>query len=207
MERTNKPENTPKTPASKSKLFTAHNLAMMASLVAMQIILSRFLGIQVSDTLRISFESIPVVLAGMWLGPLCGAVVAVVSDVLGTIIQGYGAPFPPLVLGPLSVGILSGVSAKYIFRSSLSEAKDTWKVVATVVVTGILNSFLFGLIGSTLYSIVMVGNTTPFNVLLWTNLLQRLVTKPLTIVVNTVVVTVVNRAVYKPVVSHILSKA
>ena len=59
----------------------------------------------------------------------------------------------------------------------------------------------------TLYSIVMVGNTTPFNVLLWTNLLQRLVTKPLTIVVNTVVVTVVNRAVYKPVVSHILSKA
>ena len=93
------------------------------------------------------------------------------------------------------------------WRSSLSEAKDTWKVVATVVVTGILNSFLFGLIGSTLYSIVMVGNTTPFNVLLWTNLLQRLVTKPLTIVVNTVVVTVVNRAVYKPVVSNILSKA
>jgi len=53
----------------------------------------------------------------------------------------------------------------------------------------------------------MVGNTTPFNVLLWTNLLQRLATKPLTIIVNTVVVTVVNRAVYKPVVSHILSKA
>ena len=186
--------------------FSTRNLAMMAALVAIQIILARFFSIQ-TDTLRISFESIPVVLAGMWLGPLCGAVVAVVSDVLGTIIQGFGAPFPPLVLGPLSVGILSGVSAKYIFRSSLSEAKDTWKVVATVVVTGILNSFLFGLIGSTLYSIVMVGNTTPFNVLLWTNLLQRLVTKPLTIVVNTVVVTVVNRAVYKPVVSHILSKA
>lgn len=186
--------------------FSTRNLVMMAALVAIQIILARFFSIQ-TDTLRVSFESIPVILAGMWLGPLCGAIVAVVADILGTIIQGYGAWFPPLVLGPLSVGILSGVSTKYIFRSSLAETRDTWKVAATVVVVGILNSFLFGLIGSTLYSIIMVGNTTPFNVLLWTNLLQRLATKPLTIVVNAVVVTVVNRAVYKPVVSHILSKA
>ena len=186
--------------------FSTRNLVMMAALVAIQIILARFFSIQ-TDTLRVSFESIPVILAGMWLGPLCGAIVAVVADILGTIIQGYGAWFPPLVLGPLSVGILSGVSTKYIFRSSLAETRDTWKVAATVVVVGILNSFLFGLIGSTLYSIIMVGNTTPFNVLLWTNLLQRLATKPLTIVVNTVVVTVVNRAVYKPVVSHILSRA
>lgn len=186
--------------------FSTRNLVMMAALVAIQIILARFFSIQ-TDTLRVSFESIPVILAGMWLGPLCGAIVAVVADILGTIIQGYGAWFPPLVLGPLSVGILSGVSTKYIFRSSLAETRDTWKVAATVAVVGILNSFLFGLIGSTLYSIIMVGNTTPFNVLLWTNLLQRLATKPLTIVVNTVVVTVVNRAVYKPVVSHILSRA
>ena len=190
----------------KTLPFSTRNLVMMAALVAIQIILARFFSIQ-TDTLRVSFESIPVILAGMWLGPLCGAIVAVVADILGTIIQGYGAWFPPLVLGPLSVGILSGVSTKYIFRSSLAETRDTWKVAATVAVVGILNSFLFGLIGSTLYSIIMVGNTTPFNVLLWTNLLQRLATKPLTIVVNTAVVTVVNRAVYKPVVSHILSKA
>lgn len=190
----------------KTLPFSTRNLVMMAALVAIQIILARFFSIQ-TDTLRVSFESIPVILAGMWLGPLCGAIVAVVADILGTIIQGYGAWFPPLVLGPLSVGILSGVSTKYIFRSSLAETRDTWKVAATVAVVGILNSFLFGLIGSTLYSIIMVGNTTPFNVLLWTNLLQRLATKPLTIVVNTVVVTVVNRAVYKPVVSHILSRA
>ena len=190
----------------KTLPFSTRNLVMMAALVAIQIILARFFSIQ-TDTLRVSFESIPVILAGMWLGPLCGAIVAVVADILGTIIQGYGAWFPPLVLGPLSLGILSGVSTKYIFRSSLAETRDTWKVAATVAVVGILNSFLFGLIGSTLYSIIMVGNTTPFNVLLWTNLLQRLATKPLTIVVNTVVVTVVNRAVYKPVVSHILSRA
>ena len=200
-------QETNKSTAVKSKLFNPHNLALMAALTAMQIILARFLSIQVSDTLRISFESIPVILAGMWLGPIPGAIVAVVADFLGTIIHGYGAWFPPLVLGPLAVGVLSGVSTKYIFRSPLAETRDTWKVALTVVVVGILNSFLFGLIGSTLFSIMVAGNTTAFPVLLWTNLLQRLGTKPFTIAVNAVVVTVINRAVYKPVVRQIVSRA
>ena len=76
--------------SSLKKTFSTQNLVMMAALVAMQIILARFLGIQVSETLRISFESIPVILAGMWLGPLPGAIVAVLADLLGTIISGYG---------------------------------------------------------------------------------------------------------------------
>lgn len=200
-------ERNPNQKAPLKKIFSTQNLVMMAALIAMQIILARFLSIQVSDTLRISFESIPVILAGMWLGPLPGAIVAVIADFLGTIIHGYGAWFPPLVLGPMAVGILSGVSTKYLFRSPLAETKDTWKVAATVIVVGILNSFLFGLIGSTLFSIMVAGNTTAFPVLLWTNLLQRLGSKPFTIAVNAVVVTIVNRAVYKPVVSHILSRA
>ena len=201
-------ERNPNQKTSLRKTFSTQNLVMMAALIAMQIILARFLGIQVSETLRISFESIPVILAGMWLGPIPGAIVAVLADFLGTVISGYGVWFPPLVLGPLMVGILSGVSTKYIFRSPLAETRDIWKVIATVVVTGILNSFLFGLIGSTLYSCLMVKHdTTIFWILLGTNFVKRLTTKPLVIAVDALVVTVVNRAVYKPVVSHILSRA
>ena len=200
-------ERNPNQKTSLKKIFSTQNLVMMAALIAMQIILARYLSIQASDTLRISFESIPVILAGMWLGPIPGAIVAVVADFLGTILSGYGTWFPPLVLGPLSVGILSGVSTKYIFRSPLAETRDTWKVAAIVVTVGILNSFAFGLVGSTMYGILVAGNTTAFPVLMWTNLIQRLATKPLTIAVNAVAVTIVNRAVYKPVVRHILSRA
>lgn len=200
-------ERNPNQKTSLRKTFSTQNLVMMAALIAMQIILARFLGIQVSDTLRVSFESIPVILAGMWLGPIPGAIVAVVADFLGTILSGYGTWFPPLVLGPLSVGILSGVSTKYIFRSPLAENRDLWKVLVTVITVGILNSFVFGLIGSTLYSILIMGNTTALPVLLWTNLIQRLTTKPLTIAVNAIAVVVVNRAVYKPVIRQILSRA
>ena len=199
-------ERNPNQKTALKKVFSIQNLVMMAALIAIQIILTRFFSIQ-TDTLRISFGSIPLVLAGMWLGPVCGAIVAVIADILGTIIQGYGAWFPPLVLGPLATGVISGLSTKYIFRSPLAETRDTWKVAVIVVTVGILNSFVFGLIGSTMYSILVAGNTTAFPVLMWTNLIQRLATKPLTIAVNAVAVTIVNRAVYKPVVSHILSRA
>ena len=194
--------------STRSRLFTSRNLVMMAALIAMQIVLARFLSIQVSDTLRISFESIPVILAGMWLGPVPGAVVAVLADFLGTIIHGYGAWFPPLALGPMMVGILSGVSTKYIFRSPLAENRDLWKVITTVLVVGILNSFCFGLIGSTLYSCIMVRQDPAiFWILLGTNFVQRLATKPITIAVDTLMVVIINRAVYKPVVRRIVSQA
>ena len=144
----------------------------------MQIILARFLSIQASDILRISFESVPIVLAGMWLGPLSGAIVALIADILGTVLSGYGIWFPPIALGPVLVGVISGLSTKYVFHSDLSSTRESWKVVVTVLVAGIVNSFLVGTVTTTMYSIIVMGNTNAFSVLLWTNFLGRLTTKP-----------------------------
>ena len=192
---------------SQNGIFSTRNLILMAALVAMQIILARFLSIQVSEILRISFESVPVILAGMWLGPLSGAIVALVADVLGTVLSGYGIWFPPIALGPVLVGVISGLSTKYIFRSDLSATRDSWKVVLTVVAAGIVNSFLIGAFTTTLYSIVVMGNTNAFSVLLWTNFVGRLTSKPVTILVDALIVTVVNRAVYRPVIRSIVHRA
>ena len=192
---------------NQNGIFSTRNLILMAALVAMQIILARFLSIQVSEILRISFESVPVILAGMWLGPLSGAIVALVADVLGTVLSGYGIWFPPIALGPVLVGVISGLSTKYIFRSDLSATRDSWKVVLTVVAAGIVNSFLIGAFTTTLYSIVVMGNTNAFSVLLWTNFVGRLTSKPVTILVDALIVTVVNRAVYRPVIRAIVHRA
>lgn len=192
---------------NQNGIFSTRNLILMAALIAMQIILARFLSIQVSDILRISFESVPVILAGMWLGPLSGAIVALVADILGTIIHGYGVWFPPIALGPILVGVISGLSTKYVFRSDLSSTRESWKVVATVLVAGIVNSFLIGTVTTTMYSIIIMGNTNAFSVLLWSNFLGRLASKPVTILVNAVLVAVVNRAVYRPVIRPIVHRA
>ena len=192
---------------NQNGIFSTRNLILMAALIAMQIILARFLSIQASEILRISFESIPVILAGMWLGPLSGAVVALVADILGTVISGYGIWFPPIALGPIMVGVISGLSTKYVFHSDLSSTRESWKVVVTVLVAGIVNSFLVGTVTTTMYSIIVMGNTNAFSVLLWTNFLGRLTTKPVTILVNALLVAVVNRAVYRPVIRPIVHRA
>ena len=192
---------------NQNGIFSTRNVILMAALVAMQIILARFLSIQASDILRISFESVPIILAGMWLGPLSGAVVALIADILGTVLSGYGIWFPPIALGPVLVGVLSGLSTKYIFRSDLSSTRESWKVILTVIVVGIINSFVIGPFTTTLYSILVMGNTNAFTVLLGTNFIGRLTTKPATILVDALIVTVVNRAVYRPVIRSIVHRA
>lgn len=192
---------------NQNGIFSTRNLILMAALIAMQIILARFLSIQASDILRISFESVPIVLAGMWLGPLSGAIVALIADILGTVLSGYGIWFPPIALGPVLVGVISGLSTKYVFHSDLSSTRESWKVVVTVLVAGIVNNFLVGTVTTTMYSIIVMGNTNAFSVLLWTNFLGRLTTKPVTILVNALLVAVVNRAVYRPVIRPIVHRA
>ena len=192
---------------NQNGIFSTRNLILMAALIAMQIILARFLSIQASDILHISFESVPIVLAGMWLGPLSGAIVALIADILGTVLSGYGIWFPPIALGPVLVGVISGLSTKYVFHSDLSSTRESWKVVVTVLVAGIVNSFLVGTVTTTMYSIIVMGNTNAFSVLLWTNFLGRLTTKPVTILVNALLVAVVNRAVYRPVIRPIVHRA
>ena len=191
----------------RNHVFSIRNLAMMAALIAMQIILARFLSIQASDTLRVSFESVPIILAGMWLGPVSGALVALVADILGTIISGYGVWFPPIALGPVMVAVLSGLSTKYLFKSDLTAARDTWKVLATVIVAGILNSFVIGVVTTSLYSIIIMGNTKAFDVLVAANFIQRLASKPITIAVDAILVVIVNKAVYKPVIQRLVGQA
>ena len=132
--------------------------------------------------------------------------VGFIADAIGTILSGLPW-FPPLALNPIMEGLVAGLCARYFIREGIGDPRCAWKVSLTALLTGILSSFGVGLVGSTLYSIMMKGNTTAFPVLLWTNLLTRLGTKPWTIAVNIVVITIVNRAVYKPVVKNILSRA
>lgn len=187
--------------------FSTRNLVLMAVLIAIQIVLARYLSVQVHEGLRISFETIPLALAGMWLGPLPGVLVALISDFLGVIIYGYGVYFPPISLGPMVFALICGLSTKYVFRSSLSENRDAWKAVLTVVVASIVNTYGIGLLTTTWYQMLFANKEGTFGVLVAANFIQRLTTKPLTIVVVAVAVVLVNRAAYKPVVSKIVGRA
>ena len=81
-------------------------------------------------------------------------------------------------------GFLCGISARYVFRSSMSETKDAWKVLTTVILAGIINSFVVGVLTFTWYQVAVMGTEGAFWGLAAANFLSRLATKPVTIVAS-----------------------
>ncbi|NLW65305.1 MAG: folate family ECF transporter S component [Clostridiales bacterium] len=116
-------------------------IAMLAVFTAVSIILSRFLGIYVTPSLRLSFEYFPIILAGICFGPAAGAVVGGLSDFLGaTVLSGLGF-FPPLIAGPILAGLTSGLMAKYFFHNDLDK---WWKYILIGLAADLLCNFVWG---------------------------------------------------------------
>ena len=95
-------------------------LAFAAMLTAMSVVIGIFCktALNFADGLfRITFENMPIILAGIIFGPIVGGAVGVASDMLSYLLSGQTYP-PNLVvtLGAAVVGILSGVVAKYIIK-------------------------------------------------------------------------------------------
>ena len=64
-----------------------------------------------NDFLRISFENLPLLLAGYLFGPLAGGITGVCADLLGCLLRGY-AVNPIITLGAGLVGVMAGLFGK-----------------------------------------------------------------------------------------------
>ena len=62
--------------------FSTKTLTTCALLTAMAVILARFVAITPSETTRISFEAVPIFLAGMLFGPVAGVLVGFVNGMV-----------------------------------------------------------------------------------------------------------------------------
>ena len=85
-------------------------LCLAGLLAAMSLILGKFLQIPspISQVVRISFENLPIILAGLTLGPVAGAMTGVVADLVGCALYGY-AINPMITLGAAAVGLVAGL--------------------------------------------------------------------------------------------------
>ena len=86
-------------------------LALMAILAAMSMALGKFLQIPIGNSIRISFENLPIIFAGFVFGPLGGGAVAFVEDTVGGLIA-FGEINPIITVGAVAVGVLSGLVSK-----------------------------------------------------------------------------------------------
>ena len=83
-------------------------MTMSALFVALSIVFGKYLAIGVGTVMRFSFENLPILMAGIAFGPIVGATVGVVADLVGCLLKGYEINLI-LTLGAATIGVLGGL--------------------------------------------------------------------------------------------------
>ncbi|QDW73798.1 folate family ECF transporter S component [Lachnospiraceae bacterium KGMB03038] len=131
---------------SFQELKNVRNLAAVSMLLAITVILG-FYRLQITDYLRIGFDSLAKELTGMLFGPVAACVVAGLADLISFILKPVGAFFPGLTLSAMLAGVIYGV---VLYRRPLTLKRV---ILANVLVTVFVNLLL-----NTYWMSVLYGN-------------------------------------------------
>lgn len=148
--------STNRSSAAKSlRLFgNTRVLVISALFIAMSIVLGKYLAFNIGTSIRISFENLPLLMAGIFFGPFIGAAVGVGADLIGCLMVGY-AINPVITLGAALIGFVSGLMA--ILLSKLPQLPRT---AVSVLAAHAAGSMLVKSVGMYFYY------STPIEVLL-----------------------------------------
>ncbi len=127
--------------------FQTRTLVFLALLVAMQIVLVRIVSIDLGFA-RVTIGNLPVVLAGMWFGPVAGALTGLVADVLGCFMRGY-AVNPLITLSVIVWGVIP------VWMSPLMTGSRTRKMV--VMSLALLLTSVIGTVFLTTLGLVLMN--------------------------------------------------
>lgn len=153
----------------KNKFLNTQTLTTMALLIALQIVLSRFLSISTSH-MKIGFAFVPIFMSAVLLGPVKTGIVGGVSDVIGAILFPTGAYFPGFTLTSFLMGVTWGVCI---------HKKQTLPRLTTAI---LMNQLLFSLMLNTVWIHILYGS--PIQALLATRITQIAVMIPVELVVT-----------------------
>ena len=162
------------------KSITPKRLSLLAMFIALQIVLSKFLMLQLAPSVRLSIDSVPILLAGLWFGPLAGALVGTLADFLGTLLfPTAGAYFPPLTVAFLLIGLVAGLLSRVV-----KIKQPVIRAALIVIPSEIIGSYLFKSFALSF----LVG--APFTTLL----AARALPVAVVMIVNTMLVALLDRA-------------
>lgn len=133
-------------------------MAIAALLTALSIVLGKYLAVNVTDSLRISFENLPILMAGLFFGPLIGGVVGAAADMIGCFLVGYSIN-PIITLGAFLIGVISGIIGMYAFPG-----KENWRATPRVFLPVALSHIICSMGIKSLGMIVYFG--TPWEILI-----------------------------------------
>ena len=145
------------------KKMNTKMLVTAAILIAMQIILSRFLSINAWN-LKIGFAFVAIFAAAYFYGPAFSVTVAVISDVLGALLFPSGSFFPGFTVTALLAGLLYGCL--------LYKKQTPGRIIMTVLV----DQLILGLVVNTYWLSILYGTT--FGAVVITRIFQCMIMIP-----------------------------
>ena len=129
--------------------FSTRMIVSAALLIALDVVLARFLRFYTPGALdRISLQFLPNALAGAMFGPIGGALICVLGDVVGMLINSDGFSFMPLItLACAARGLIYGL-VFYKRDVTFPRALIAVAIVTLVVELGMMPVFLSVLYGN-----------------------------------------------------------
>lgn len=129
-------------------------LVYAAVLCALSIVLTRILSLQLSPSVRLHLGNVPILLAGIWLGPLWGAAVGFAADLLGATLVSSLGWFAPLTLAPTILGALAGLLS--------GKKKRFWNVLPAILIALLvcevgIKPYALHLLTEVAWSVVLLG--------------------------------------------------
>lgn len=86
---------------------------MTALCIVIGLVCKRFLTF---GAIRVTFENLPILLAGFLLGPIYGGAVGMAADLVSAPLSGFGIN-PVITLGAASVGVIAGLFSGYVIKT------------------------------------------------------------------------------------------
>jgi ECF transporter S component (folate family) len=156
-----------------SMKFSVSAITIIGFLIALEIILTRFLSIN-TPIVRIGFGFVPVAIVAVLYGPLWAGVAYAIGDVIGAFLFPTGAFFPGFTLTAFLTGLTFGL---FLYGKQVS-----WKTVipASLIVCIALNLCL-----DTFWLKILMGEG------MWALLPSRLIKCGVMIVVQTVLLPII----------------
>ena len=130
-------------------------LTNMAMMIALSVVIGIFCKTVLNfgnGLFRITFENLPIILAGIALGPVAGGVVGLSSDIISYLLSPQTYPLNIVVtIGAAVIGILSGLISKYIIKR-----KCKMQIIVSSSVSHLVGSMIIKSIGLYSYYGVLV---------------------------------------------------
>lgn len=162
-------------------------IIITALLLAMKIILSRFLSIN-TPILKISFAFVPTMLCAIWLGAKWSVLLCVLEDIIGATLFPTGPYFVGYTISSGLAGLVYGLLLYKRKEDSFTTKQFIFRVILSVLIVNIIINL--GL--NTLWSSITSGKA--FKVIF----VARVIKECIMTVINIVVILFIEKILEKP---------